>query len=38
MIVIGQTGSGKTTLLNFFLNNYLDIKFTDNYRFILINE
>ncbi|KAM3147582.1 hypothetical protein pb186bvf_000389 [Paramecium bursaria] len=38
MIVIGQTGSGKTTLLNFFLNYYLDVKFTDNFRFILINE
>ena len=38
MIVIGQTGSGKTTLLNFFLNYYLEIEFTENYRFILINE
>ncbi|CDW82558.1 UNKNOWN [Stylonychia lemnae] len=38
IMVVGQTGSGKTTLLNFFINFLTGVQFSDNFRYILINE
>lgn len=37
-MVVGQTGSGKTTLLNFLINYYMDILFTDDFRYEIITE
>lgn len=38
MMVVGQTGSGKTTLLNAMVNYHMGIKFTDNFRYVIILE
>ena len=38
IIVIGETGSGKTTLINSFINFLMNIKLTDDFRYVLIDE
>ncbi|CDW75371.1 UNKNOWN [Stylonychia lemnae] len=38
LMVVGQILSGKTTLLNFFINFLTGVQFSDNFRYILINE
>ena len=38
IMVLGPTGSGKTTLLNSYINYLMDIKYTDNFRYKIINE
>lgn len=37
-MVVGQTGSGKTTLLNSLINYHMDIKFEDNFRYVIVAE
>lgn len=37
-MLVGQTGSGKTTLINFLINYYLQIRFSDDYRYELVTE
>lgn len=37
-LIVGQTGSGKTTLLNSFVNAIMDIKFEDDFRYIIVEE
>ena len=36
VLVVGATGSGKTTWINAILNNILDVKYSDNFRFKLV--
>ena len=36
VLVVGATGSGKTTWINAILNNILDVKYADNFRFKLV--
>ena len=38
IMVLGPTGSGKTTLLNSYVNYLMDLKYTDNFRYKIINE
>ena len=37
-MVIGPTGTGKTTLLNSYINYLMDVKYSDNFRYKIINE
>ena len=34
----GASGAGKTTLLNSLINKHFNIKITDNFRYMIINE
>lgn len=38
IMIIGPTGTGKTTLLNSYINYLMKIKYTDNFRYKIINE
>jgi GTP-binding protein EngB required for normal cell division len=38
IMVIGPTGSGKTTLINSYVNFLMGINYSDNFRYIIINE
>jgi GTP-binding protein EngB required for normal cell division len=38
IMVLGPTGSGKTTLLNSYINYLMDINYSDNFRYKIINE
>ena len=38
LLLVGQTGTGKTTFLNSFINFLLNIKYSDNIRYLLVNE
>lgn len=38
MVVVGGTGVGKTTLLNAYVNFLLGTKYTDTFRYIIIDE
>ena len=33
ILVLAETGTGKTTFINYFINYYLEVKLTDNFRF-----
>jgi len=38
LLLVGQTGTGKTTFLNSLINFLLNVKYSDNIRYLLVNE
>jgi len=38
ILLVGETGVGKTTFLNSFINFILKVNYSDNFRYLLVNE
>jgi GTPase SAR1 family protein len=38
VLVVGKTGDGKTTLINSFINHHFDIKYDDDFKYVLNDE
>ena len=38
LLLLGETGAGKTTFLNSLINFVLKVNYSDNYRYLLVNE
>lgn len=36
--MVGKTGDGKTTLINSFINHHFDIKYDDDFKYVLNDE